>query len=76
MKFMVFLFYEVGGRVEEAEINAAGIVFQDRKEASIPVKAVQHNLRTKERTTHKYQIVWIWQEGDWYLAEKGVLEEK
>jgi predicted Ser/Thr protein kinase len=76
LKFILYMFTEVGGRVEEAEINAEGTAFQDRKESNVPVKVVLHNPRTKERSTHKYHILWIWQEGDWYLGEKAVQEDK
>jgi hypothetical protein len=76
LRVLVFLFMEAGGRVEEAEVNAVGTTLQDRKEATVPVKAVLHNLRTRERTPHKYLIQWIWQEGDWYLPEKAVQEER
>ena len=42
----------------------------------VPVKAVSHNVKSKDRTTHRLTIPWVWQDGDWYLTEKGIQEEK
>ena len=66
----------VGVRVEEVEIAQDRITLEKRNEAVVPVKAVSHNTKSRERTTHKLTIHWVWQEGDWYLAEKGIQEEK
>jgi predicted Ser/Thr protein kinase len=68
--------YETGGRPEEIDIHADQAVVQLRKEATVPVKAVLHRVKTAERTTKKYLIQWMWQEGDWYLGEKPLTEEK
>jgi hypothetical protein len=32
--------------------------------------------KSRERTTHRLTIHWIWQDGDWYLADKGIQEDK
>jgi predicted Ser/Thr protein kinase len=70
------LFSEFGGRVEEVEVLDGNVAFENRKTAEVPVRAaVVHRVR-KERTTQNVTIHWIWQEGDWYLAEKGVAPEK
>jgi predicted Ser/Thr protein kinase len=75
-RFVFFLLSEVGGRPEEIDILSDGVVVHDRKEATVPVKAVLHKVQTKERSTHKFIVQWLWQEGDWYLGEKAIVEEK
>ena len=66
----------VGVRIEEVEIAQDRVTLEKRKEAVVPVKAVSRNVKSKDRTTHKLTIHWVWQDGDWYLAEKGIQEEK
>ena len=65
-----------GIRVEEFDVDAAGVTVESRKDAIVPVKLGVHNNKSKERSTHKLTIHWIFQEGDWYLADKGIQEEK
>jgi hypothetical protein len=65
-----------GVRIEEIEIVQDRVTVEKRKEAVVPVKAIAHNVKSKERTPHKLTIHWVWQDGDWYLAEKGIQEEK
>jgi predicted Ser/Thr protein kinase len=71
-----FLIEGPGSRVEEVEIGQDKMTVESRKDGFVPVKAVFHVLKTKERTTRKYMIHWVWQEGDWYLGDKGIQEEK
>ncbi len=65
-----------GFRVEEVEIIEDRVTLEKRKDAVVPVKAVSRNVKSRERTPHKLTIRWTWQDGDWYLAEKGIQAEK
>jgi hypothetical protein len=65
-----------GIRVEEYDVDSGAVTVESRKDAVVPVKIVSHNGKSKERSTHKFTIRWVWQEGDWYLADKGIQEEK
>ncbi|HLY09661.1 MAG TPA: serine/threonine-protein kinase [Planctomycetota bacterium] len=65
-----------GIRVEEFDLEPNGMTLESRKESVVPVKAIVHNNKSRERSPHKLTIRWIWQEGDWYLADKGIQEEK
>jgi hypothetical protein len=65
-----------GVRIEEFEVAADRVTLERRKDAVVPVKAVSIVAKSRERTPHKLTIHWIWQEGDWYLADKGIQEEK
>ena len=66
----------LGARVEDFEIDQGRVSVVSRKEGAVPLRAVIHNRKTNERATHKFIAHWIWQEGDWYLAEKGIVEDK
>ena len=65
-----------GVRIDEYEVAADRVAVEMRKTATVPVRAASVVTKTRERTTHRLTIHWIWQEGDWYLAEKGIQEEK
>jgi serine/threonine protein kinase len=68
-------FTEFGGRVEVVEVVPEGVAIQPRQTAVVPVRAVIHNRKKNERTNSRPTIHWIWQEGDWYLAEKWLQPE-
>jgi hypothetical protein len=63
-------------RIDELEVVQDHVKVESRKEAVVPVKAAVVSGKNRERSTHKVTVRWIWQEGDWYLAEKGIQEEK
>lgn len=65
-----------GVRIDEYEVASDRATVELRKSAVVPVKAVSVVAKSRERTTHRLTIHWIWQDGDWYLAEKGIQEEK
>ena len=66
-----------GGKIAFCEPTvSARKEMAERVQAVVPVKAVSHNVKSREVTTHKLAIHWVWQDGDWYLAEKGIVEEK
>jgi len=65
-----------GVRIEDIEVVADRVTLEKRKEAVVPVKAVTRNVKSRERGTHKLTVRWVWQDGDWYLAEKGIQEDK
>jgi hypothetical protein len=63
-------------RIEDLEVAQDHVKEESRKEAVVPVKATVVIGKSRERSTHKVTVRWIWQEGDWYLAEKGIQQEK
>jgi len=65
-----------GVRIDEFEVAPDRVTVERRKEAVVPVRAVSIVAKSRERTTHKLTIHWTWQDGDWYLADKGIQEEK
>jgi hypothetical protein len=76
LRFLLAIVYEAGGRPVEIELHADQMVIQSRKEAMVPLRAVLHKAKTNERTTKKFHVHWAWLEGDWYLGEKALVEEK
>jgi hypothetical protein len=76
LRVVVGYLFETGGRPEEIEVHGDQAVVQVRKEATVPVRAVLHKVRTSERTTKKYQVQWQWREGDWYLIDNNALVEE
>jgi hypothetical protein len=76
LRFLLAIVFEAGGRPVEIDVHGDQAVVQWRKEAAVPLKAVLHKAKTNERTTKKFQAQWTWVEGDWYLGEKGLVEEK
>jgi predicted Ser/Thr protein kinase len=74
--FVVGLIHEWAGRPERIEVLEEGLEIDNRKTASVRYRAVLYNERRQERFPQSGRIHWVWQEGDWYLAEKPVEAEK
>ncbi len=62
----------IAGRVEEAEIHGDQATVESRKAGVVPAKVTIQNRKTFERATRRISVTWIWQEGDWYLAENAI----
>jgi hypothetical protein len=65
-----------GVRIEEVDVTSDQITLEGRKTAAVPLKAATFSGKTKERSTHRLSIHWLWQEGDWYLTQTAIREDK
>lgn len=70
------ILHDLAGRPEQIEVLEEGIQVHNRRTGSVPYRAVLHNERKQERYSQSGRIHWVWQEGDWYLAERPIQAEK
>ena len=70
--------FGIGMRIEEVDVATDRLTLERGKTASTPLKATLFSFsgKTKDRSTHKVVVTWHRQDGDWYLQESGIREEK
>ena len=64
------------GRFEEIEIYKDGLVVKPQQTATIPARSVIVRPQPRERVESRVRVEWTWAEGDWYLGEKWIQQEK
>jgi hypothetical protein len=70
------LLTEYGGRVEEVESPAAPPTVENRQRGVVPVRVTFLSRAKRERSVHVFDVHWVWQDGDWYLAADKALQER
>jgi hypothetical protein len=65
------------GRFEKVDFFKEGLVLKGRQTAAVPARVVIHRMQPKEeKIDTRIRVEWTWAEGDWYLGDKAIQEEK